>query len=381
MDNQKFSSDIKKYLLIATYTVLLYLILTNIKSIIGFLVDLYYLLNPVILGFAIAYVLNILLKVFEERVFAPINKYDKPLWKKLKRPASILLTYSTVIIFFTILAWFIIPQLMESLSMLTSNLHGYMASLKVFVTDLAIRFNLESDIWEKIALNWSEVVQKFGGLITDYVPYILTFTKNFTASFVDVVMGAVLSAYLLINKEKLSSISKKLLYAFVSPKRAEKTVEVCSITNRAFSGFIAGQLTEAMILGGLCFIGMTIFSMPYALLVSVIVAVTSIVPIFGAYIGTIPSAFIILMVDPPKAFWFVIFIIVLQQLEGNFIYPRVVGNSIGMNGLWVLLSLMIGGSLFGLMGMLLGIPTFAVIYTLLRIVTNNRLKKRNIKIS
>lgn len=379
-DHKYKKSDIRTYILLATYTVLLYLFITNLNTVKNFLYDISGLLNPVILGIGFAYVLNILMNLYELRVFKPLNKRNHPWWNKFKRSLAILLTYITLGISIAFLAWFIFPQLFDSLSMLTHNIPSSIESFKIFMTNLTERFNLEGDIWNKLTVNWNEIIQTIGEWFVNGVPYLLTLTKNFTTSFIDVIMGLMLSVYLLYSKESIIRSFKKLAYAFMSKPRADKTVEIGEMTNKAFSGFIAGQLTEALILGVLCFIGMTIFSFPYALLISVIIAVTSVVPIFGAYIGTIPSAFIIMVIDPPMAIWFIVFIIVLQQIEGNFIYPRVVGNSIGLSGVWVLLALMVGGGLFGLMGMILGIPAFAVIYALLRSVTANRLKKRKINI-
>lgn len=379
-NNKKPFNDIKRYLIIATYTVVLYLLLTNLNTVKNFILELSGLLNPVLLGIAIAYVLNILMKLYEERIFAPLNRRNYPMWNRFRRPVSLLLTYITTFVVFILLAWFILPQLFESLSMLMNSIPSSMESVKVWIEGLIKQAPLESEALERIAFNWNEIMQKVGEWMVNIIPYVLTFTKNFTSSFINVIMGLMLSAYLLLSKENIIRSCRKLMYAFLPKEKADKTVEVSTITNKAFSGFIAGQLTEALILGCLCFIGMTLFSFPYALLISVIVGVTSVIPIFGAYIGTIPSAFIILMIDPPKAFWFIIFILVLQQIEGNLIYPKVVGNSIGLSGVWVLMALLIGGSLFGLMGMLLGIPAFAVLYTLLRTITNKRLKQRKIHI-
>ena len=380
MNEGKTKLEIRKYLLIATYTVVLYLLLTNLGTVVDFLSNLIRLLNPVIIGIAIAYILNILLRLYENKVFAPLNRRKLPLWDKMRRVVSMLLTYLTMLVFIVLLAWFILPQLVASITKLTANIPSNLEYATQLVNNLLERFGLEGDIWNRIAINWNEIMQTIGQVVGESLPYLLDITKKFTGSFINVVMGLMLSVYLLFSKEKIARIFKKLTYAFLPRAKADKTLEISTLTNKAFSGFIAGQLTEALILGVLCFVGMNLFSMPYALLVSVIIGVTSIVPIFGAYIGTIPSAFIILMEDPIMAIWFVVFIIVLQQLEGNLIYPKVVGNSIGLSGVWVLFALMVGGSLFGLAGMLLGIPAFAVVYALLRSYTNYRLKQRKIDI-
>ncbi|TQK63866.1 putative PurR-regulated permease PerM [Brevibacillus sp. AG162] len=372
--------DMKKYIMIATYTVLLFVLFWNFTAVKLFVFNMFDLLDPVIYGIAIAYILNILLRFYEERVFAPINRRNNRIWLRVRRPFSILLTLATVLVFLTFLMWFIVPQLISSISVLAFSLPNDMESWKAFVDGIAAKFHLSGDLWNTLVEKWNDSLTKFGQFFLTSIPVILEFTKMFTISFIDIIMGLMLSVYLLLSKEKLTMIAKKLIYAYASKERADRAVEIGEITNKAFSGFIAGQLTEALILCSLCFVGMWMFHMPYALLVSVIIGVTSIIPIFGAYIGTIPSAFIILMVDPVKAIWFVVFILVLQQIEGNFIYPKVVGNSIGLAGLWVMLALLVGGSLFGIMGMLLGIPAFAVVYTLVRSATNKRLQEKNIVI-
>ena len=183
---------------------------------------------------------------------------------------------------------------------------------------------------------------------------------------------------MLLNKERLQLGMKKVLYAFSKKNYADKVMYLGRVANESFSSYIGGQFIEAIIIGVLCFIGMIILNMPYALLISVLVAVTALIPIFGAFIGTIPSAFIILIIDPMKALWFVIFIIVLQQIEGNLIYPRVVGSSVGLPPIWVMLAMLIGGNTFGLLGMLLGIPTFSVIYKVSKEFINKRLNNKNI---
>lgn len=369
--------DIKKYIMIATYTVLLFVVVWNFPSVKLFVYEIFDLLDPVIYGIAIAYILNILLRFYEEKVFSFFNRSNNRIWLRVRRPFTILLTLATVLLFLTFLMWFIVPQLLSSISMLTASIPNDMQSLKAFVDGFSAKFNLSGDLWNTLMEKWNDIVNKLGQFFLTSIPVLLTYTKMFTVSFIDIIMGLMLSVYLLLYKEKLTTIGKKLVYAYSSKEKADRAVEIGQITNKAFSGFIAGQLTEALILGSLCFVGMWIFNMPYALLVSVIIGVTSIIPIFGAYIGTIPSAFIILMVEPVTAFWFIVFILVLQQIEGNFIYPKVVGNSIGLAGLWVILALLVGGALFGLMGMLLGIPAFAVIYTLIRSATNKRLEEKN----
>lgn len=384
-DDDKFrvnemGSKLKGYMFLITYAILLYLAVSNIKAVLAFLGTILVVLSPFILGIVFAYVLNILMNLFEKKLFRKMKTSKKPIVRKLLRPLSILTTFTVVFTFFTVIALFMVPQLAESITTLTSNMNTYLSSLNKFANDLADRFHLSGEFWNDISLNWNEIITKSSQFITAALPQIYNFTKNLTNGIINIIMGLIISIYLLAKKEKMIMILKKLLYAFTPQKTANKVIDTGVQANKIFQGFISGQAIEALILGGLVFIGMLIFGFPYALLCSVIIAVTALIPIFGAWIGAIPSAFIILMAQPHKAIWFILFIVILQQLEGNLIYPKVVGDSIGLDGLWVLFALIVGGSLFGLAGMLIGIPVFAVLYTIVKRITHRKLKERKINI-
>ncbi len=372
---------LKGYFLLITYAILLYLAVSNIKSVLAFLSTILVVLSPFILGILFAYVLNIIMVFFERHLFNKLEKNKKPFLRNLSRPLSILTTFTVVILFLTIITLFMVPQLSESILTLKSNMSGYLESLNKFINNLAVKYNLTGDIWNEISLNWNEILNKSSQFISTAIPQIYTFTKNLTNGIINIIMGVIVSIYLLAQKEKLIRIMKQLLYAFTTKETATKIVDTGVQANKTFQNFIAGQATEALILGGLVLLGMLIFNFPYAVLCSVIIAVTALIPIFGAWIGTIPCVFIILMAQPQKALWFVVFIVILQQLENNLIYPKVVGDSIGLDGLWVLFALIVGGSLFGLAGMLMGIPAFAVLYVIIRRITRRKLKEKNIVIS
>lgn len=191
-------------------------------------------------------------------------------------------------------------------------------------------------------------------------------------------MAFILSIYMLASKEKLLHQCKKLIYAFIPLKYANKILQVIHISDKMFSAFITGQFIEAIIIGIMCFVGMTVFSMPYAILISIIISVTALIPILGAFIGIVPAIFILLTVSPTTAFYFIILIIVIQQIEGNVIYPKVVGSSLGFNGIWIIISMLIGADLFGILGMIIGIPLFGIFYTILSKIINSRLKDKNL---
>ncbi len=197
---------------------------------------------------------------------------------------------------------------------------------------------------------------------------------------VNTVIGLIVSIYLLSSKETLCRQVKRMTYAFLPRRVADECVEVCQLISQCFSNFVSGQLMEACILGLLCFIGMRIFRFEYAFLISLLVGVSAIVPVVGAFIGTIPAVFLLFLVEPMQAVWFIVFIVVLQHIEGNLIYPKVVGESVGLPSLWVLMGIVVGGGLGGILGMLLGVPLFTVISKLLSQVTQQRLAQKNLKL-
>ena len=326
---------------------------------------------PMITGFAIAYILNKPFKSITsclERLLGEAPKADK--WLK---PLAIVLTYllffGVVVLIFAIL----IPQLAVSVQTMAANIGIYAQNLEAvyhWFMDLLPSAGIEiTDFTAQL----EGLYQKVMGMLGDMVPALYGFTQGVVRTVTNLVVGFVVSFYLLFDKAHLKSQAKRMLYAYLPKKWADPIVDVTSLTNETFSKFISGQLTEACILGVLCFISMTFLRYPYALLISVIIGITNMIPIVGPILGTIPGAFILLMADPMKAVWFVVLIIALQQVDGNFIYPRVVGNSVGLPALWVLVAITVGGGLFGLLGMILAVPTFSVIYKLLKKDTAQRL--------
>lgn len=208
-------------------------------------------------------------------------------------------------------------------------------------------------------------------------PGVITFASGFTSAIFNFFMGLIFAVYLLIGKEKLILDFKRLLYAYLPEKKVDSFLSVGDMTNSIFTSFVVGQLTEAVILGTMYFIGTSIFRMPYAPLISVLMAICSLIPMFGPIIGAVPSAFILLMVSPNLAIIFVVMAVVFQQIEGNFIYPRVVGSSVGLPGIWVLFAILVGGSLLGGFGMILAVPVASVFYALLKKSVGDRLRAKN----
>lgn len=374
--NKKFKENI----LLGTYLVILYFILSNIKLVGSTLGSIFNIINPFIIAFSMAFVLNLPMKFFENKVFKFLDKEKSSFIRGLKRPLSILATFITVIGLIIALVLFVVPQLLASVSTLLETVPDYIKSFEVLINQYITSTEILQNIYNTLMSTWKEILQFSANFLTTSLSSILNTTMTITSGIFNFILSLVLTIYMLASKETLIHQLKKILYAFTKKEIADKTIEIGRITNNTFSKFITGQCVEACILGVLCFIGMNIFSMPYALLISVLIGVTALIPVFGAFIGTIPAVFLILIINPIQALWFIIFILCLQQFEGNIIYPRVVGNSVGLSAIWVMLAMIVGGSTLGLVGMLIGIPIFSVAYQLIKDYTNKRLSTKEIKL-
>ena len=371
------NNKIKDYIFLSTYIILLIFFFINIKDIINFLYKFLGILKPFIWGIAIAFILNIPVKLIEK------NLGNSKFFKGMKRSFSITLTFLFFILAITLFILFVIPQLLSSISTLMNSIPEYLSQFEKFLEVNAIN-NSQSQVMIQNITNellnmWKEILKVTSQIVGTSLGYLLDFTLGITYGVINFFLALILAIYMLASKEILISQLKLIIYAFVSKNKADRIIELGKMCNEMFSKFILGQCTEALVIGVLCFIGMIILKMPYALLISVVIGVTALIPVFGAFLGTIPSAFIILIIDPIKALWFIIFIIVLQQLEGNLIYPRVVGSSIGLSALWVMFAMIVGGSLFGIIGMLIGIPIFGVVFKILKRVANRKINEKGIE--
>ena len=379
----KFIRDekIKNYFLLITYAIVLAYVFLNLDTVWNVVITIIDLIKPFIIGICIAFVLNIPMKFFEEKVVGKLTKEKS----KLKRPLSLIITIIVLVGLIIGLMTFVIPQLAESCSTLVKNVPEYVDSLEKFMnkninSKELLSLDIIEEVYNKILSMGQNIIKVIGQVAGTIVSHALDITMGVTSTIINIVMAFIVSIYILLSKEKLSNQIKKILYAYMKKENVIRFLKVSKIANIKFTNFVRSQVIEACILGVLCFIGMKICSMPYALLISTIIGVTALVPIFGAFVGAILSAFIVLMVSPIKVILFAIIFIVIQQIEGNLIYPFVVGNSIGLSALWVLFAITVGGNAFGVVGMLIGVPLFGVLYTLISITTNKRLEKRNINI-
>lgn len=368
--------DIKKnIILIITYIALIIFVLVNfekILSILGYIINIF---SPFIFGAIVAFVLNVLVNFIERKLF---GKVKKKTWLKIKRPLSIAISVVLVIFIIVFIMNLLIPQLKNSVSLFTDSLPTY----KEDIINIMNKFNLEETTIKKV----SDYLDNFGRVITDYIKGnskdVITVTTEVATSLIAIISKAVIAIvfaiYIIAQKETLKRQFNKLMNAYLKPRTVNRINKYASMANTTFSNFVTGQCLEALIFGSLCFLGMLILRLPYATTIAVLLGFTALIPVFGAFIGTFLGAFLILMISPIKAIIFVVFILVLQQIEGNLIYPKVVGKSVGLPGIWVLLSVTIGASVGGILGMLIATPLCSLLYILLRQAVNDRINSNKI---
>jgi len=345
----------------------------NIKSVMGWVKGVAAVFTPILVGVCLAFILGILVNRFENNVFVFINK--KKQHPKTVRTLSIVATFLVFFGAIAILLLVIIPQISRTAAAITAGLPAFTQRALVFIREILQRFNLTSERISEILLGGENFLDKVTDIIKNNVGNVINsvsvFGGSVIATVVNTFLGLFLSVYFLAQKDLILSQIKRFCKALFSEKMFNTSSRVVNLSAKAFSNFIGGQLIEAVILGLLCFAGMLILQIPYAPVVSVIIGTFALIPILGAWIGGAISALLILISDPIKALWFLIFLVVLQQLEGNFIYPRVVGRQVGLPGVWVLLSVIIGNGLLGPIGALFAVPFTSILYVLASEFTRN----------
>ena len=376
MDKKRVNTETKNIIFIITYSIVLAVALFNMNTTMSLLGWLLQMLSPFLTGLIVAFIINIIMKYLENKAFRFLNKPKFKLWEKLKRPVCMMLSFLIIILVIVAVVLFVGPQLTQSLRLLSGNMPVYISYLQNMTATVLGWFNLSVEDLGSFAINFSDLFGKISSILANISPRVLNFATGFTSALFNFFMGLIFAIYLLLGKEKLLRDLELTTKAVLPTQKFVTARNIAIKANSIFTSFVVGQLTEAIILGAMYFIGTTIFRMPYAPLISTLMAACSLVPMFGPIIGAIPSAFILLMVSPNLAIIFVIMAIVFQQIEGNFIYPKVVGDSVGLPGIWVLFSILIGGSLFGALGMILSVPFASLIYALIREFVYNKLKEK-----
>lgn len=340
------------------------------------------ILFPFILGGAIAFVLNVPMSFIERHLFPEERREKSKGMKKLARPVGMLVVLFAVIAVVGLVMFVVLPQLASTFAGLGKSIQAFIPQVQEWADQL-FHNNDEIMNWvNSLEFDWNEIMNAgidfFRNGAGSVLNSTLTAARSIVSGLTTFFISFVFAVYILLQKEKLSVQAKKVLFAFARKGRAEATLEVLSLTYNTFSSFLTGQCVEAVILGSMFVVTMTILKLPYALLVGILIAFTALIPIFGAFIGCGVGAFLIFMVDPVKALIFIVMFLVLQQIEGNLIYPHVVGSSVGLPSIWVLAAVTLGGNLLGIVGMLIFIPLVSVVYALFREIVYLKLKQRKI---
>ena len=380
---KKFDSEtkyqIKTWVFSATCVVLIFLALKNSSLIFAGLSNIIGIIMPFFVGFGIAFVLNGPLKLVENRLLVGMNKNARG--KRFKRPVALVITYFLFLVLVSFVVSLILPQIGASVSALLNNLPGYINKLQEAIVLFSKQYGISGDVFGSFMGTWEEILTQVGAFISTALPQVMNITMSITSGVSNLLIGLIVSVYMLAGKERFSAQLKRVLGAYLPELYKNRALRLGDIAYTTFNGFISGQLLDACIVGVLCFVGMKLLPLSpaintYMVLISTIIAITNIIPIFGPYIGAVPCTFIILMVDFKSALWFVAMIVAIQMVDGNIILPKIVGDSIGLSGFWVMFAILLGGGLLGVVGMVLGIPTFATAYKVFQIITAKRIAEK-----
>ena len=376
--------NVKKILGIITFAVVLFSASQHLSAVASFFAWILKIVSPVVVGLCLAFILNVLMRVFETKVFSFMANSSRPSVRKALRPISLVLTVLIALGILALLMLLIIPQLTASAGILVNKFPSYCNTLADWIDKLADRFGIEANLqflrnpkidWQKLA----DTAQSFFSIESknDILSTTVGVTSSLVSGVTNFLLGSVIAVYVLAEKEKIGGFVQRTAEAALPERVYAKVREICTVASNSFSSFITGQFTDAALLATMCFIGMSIFRFPSAAVVSVIIGASAIIPVIGPIIGEAISFLIIFMESPLKALLFLLFILILQAVDNNFIYPRIVGKSVGLPGLLVLVAVIIGGNIGGILGVLLGVPTASAIYALVQ----NWLNRQNVPVT
>ncbi len=368
------SFKIKEIKEIIIFSILLIFAFIYIKDLFNIIKYIIHLFMPFIVGLGIAFVLNVLVNVIEKKWF---KNWQTTLLTK--RTVSLILALTIVIGFLAFLLFLIIPNFQNTIAIFADSIPKYNQNIQDFLETLGINSNIIKEVEEALKALGDSASSYIKENSNQVLETTLGIATNVVTGFINITIGIVFAIYFLAQKEKIFSQVQKIRSAYLPKRINDKIQDIVTLSNKIFANFVGGQCIEAIIIGILCFLGMIVLGLPYASTISVLVGFTALIPVFGAFIGTIVGAFLIFMINPLEAIIFVIFILVLQQLEGNLIYPKVVGKSVGLPGIWVLVAVTIGASISGVLGMLLSVPVCSIIYSTLATNVKYRLNDKQEK--
>ena len=346
-----------------------YLLLNNLGYFLGRIGIFINILSPFAGGIVIAYILDPMVKFFYTRLFKE---------KKGTRGFAILLAYAVAILLLMLLAWLVVPQIVNSIGMLFTNFPSYIQGVQEMLLYVQSEYGIDLQQATKMLDDSEAMVKEIYAMATNAMPQIVASIGSVASNFVAIFTSIAASIYMLADKDHLLHQLRTLAHAFLPEKVASNTLRICHYANVNFTGFFVGKIIDSAIIGVITFVAMTILRLDFAVLISVFIGITNIIPVFGPFIGAIPSVFILLLIDPLQAVIFCVLILIIQQVDGNFIGPKILGSSIGISALWILFSIVVGGDLFGIVGMVVGVPVFATLYGLAQEFVHYALDKRGI---
>ena len=346
-----------------------YLLLNNLGYFLGRIGIFINILSPFAGGIVIAYILDPMVKFFYARLFKE---------KKGTRGFAILLAYAVAILLLVLLGWLVVPQIVNSIGMLFTNFPSYIQGVQEMLLYVQSEYGIDLQQATKMLDDSEAMVKEIYAMATNAMPQIVASIGSVASNFVAIFTSIAASIYMLADKDHLLHQLRTLAHAFLPEKVASNTLRICHYANVNFTGFFVGKIIDSAIIGVITFVAMTILRLDFAVLISVFIGITNIIPVFGPFIGAIPSVFILLLIDPLQAVIFCVLILIIQQVDGNFIGPKILGSSIGISALWILFSIVVGGDLFGIVGMIVGVPVFATLYGLAQEFVHYALDKRGI---
>lgn len=383
--------NVRIILLIITFAVVLYTVAQNLAAIYGAVATVWNVFGVVITGLAMAFVLNVPLKLFENRVFYGMSEDRRPYVRKMRRPVSLVCALVVTLGVIVILIAVILPQLTATVAEVASQLPNYINSVVQWLRDFLSGFGITVDALEDFSVDWEQVFSDLTTYLKEGSANVSESAASAGSSVVSTVtdvggsvistvmntfLGLIVAVYVLAQKERIGHFMKRCIDAFLPHRASSAISRIASMASETFSNFVAGQFTDSCILGVLCYICMRIFRFPYPEVISVVIGVTSLVPMVGSFIGEVIGALLILIVSPIKALLFIVMVLAIQQVDGAFIYPRIVGKSVGLPGVAVFCAVIVGGNVAGVLGSLLGVPVCALLYALLREAVDARQNRR-----
>lgn len=358
----------KKYWLIVSFAILMFLSFQNVSLVLAFLGKLYAMISPIFIGFCIAFILEMPVSFFE--------KHFKKIPEKFRRAVSILTTFVLAVGMLTLVFLFIVPPIIDSAVRIVSDFQLYANNIGGFITKIYQALHIENDFLLQLSNGLKNMLLDVTKFTMDTTYRLVGVTFEFTGAIFKWILAVFFSIYMLASKESLLASVKRFVYAFLDVESANRLDRVAINSGKIFKSFIIGEFTVAAIMGVLCYIGMTILGFPFAHLISSIIALTALIPYVGGFIGPIPSIILIMFVDFSSALGFTLFIVVLNLVSGNIIVPKIVGDAIGFDGFWVMVAITIGGGMFGMVGMLFGVPVLAIIHAIMGDIIKKRLTER-----